>query len=1223
MKPKTLSELLPPLPSLGGPEQSVSNDAAAPLPAQAAAGATPEGATRNVEVVTLTDEEFEATLRGDVPTAHTDFTLTQAAAQAVAVTAGEAPSAESLSGIPAAPEAAPAEASSYGENDLLCYAAAAALRYTYRLDALTPVLVGPDAPTLPPYKELRGPDCEAIFAYLTGRSEIVKDARGMARWTLRDDARRAALKALIEGGNVSASLEQARADAAAESHRTARAETAGEKTPEEAAEEARDGMSRVEETLWKYLGGQAPPLEQQDCRELLLTQRVVSWLHNLTSGLEVPSPEKVARQLARETLLQPFRHLTGEWKDGVFVSYFKGREDELKNLYDYLSVLPPQSFQHRVTRAVASFIGSTWSYITGSAANRPLLIHGPGGVGKSTLLAKLLLDHLLEVQPSDRFPYAYLDFDVSALNVSEPVTLIAEAARQLGAQYPLLRPEWEAARADWLKLISASWPEELAPQQRVEALRRFAELLGKSGFEETRVREQFERGLPFLLVMDTFEEVQYHDRDAVKHVFRFLNEFREHVPALRVILMGRAPLKDVRDEFAALEGVALEGDIFGTGAATDFSVVEVELGDLDTSKAREYLQEQGVADAELAEDLIEVVGGNPLSLRLIARVLREGEVNLVSLREEMQWRPSFSDRLLGRKLPPKALLQGVLFRRILGHIHSEKIRDLAHPGLVLRRITPGLIKEVLAGPCGLGTLDDRQAEAYFDALAKEVSLVGTDTDAEGAGALKHRVELRRIMLKLMEADEEKQDQIRQVHLNAVSYYSKAEGNAARVEALYHRLMLGDLPRPEGPLDDVPTEEAVEAGYAAPPSPEDDPRPVWRAVAEASGELPATANIYLAARLHKEMVPDAAWETADVSDWELLILSRTSRRARVHTSIHSALEALRRDRQRMEKSKGRITQTSPLPLIEVALMERLSMYDEAVKSASTALKGIQSAVKYAKDGEDTPIVRRAVEYHLLAARADARMSVSISGKHLMEAAKVAGKLSGGKSPGALTETTRRCLRQLLRFAADCARLSPSVEALRCISTTLFQLAYADGLKNSPVLARYAASTAFAQKLEPGLLVEGGSELFPVLLSRMPQATVSRVAEALARLIQETLKAMEGRTALLKLYKEQLPREALLKLDKLQLPHQSFITTRDYWRKQLYDHPDKVSAMLPGLIRVSRVSEARLADLFKALAPERRGSGEDPFEEARRAGDLIPGEGPSAVDVEAPRKAKKKR
>jgi hypothetical protein len=34
---------------------------------------------------------------------------------------------------------------------------------------------------------------------------------------------------------------------------------------------------------------------------------------------------------------------------------------------------------------------------------------------------------------------------------------------------------------------------------------------------------------------------------------------------------------------------------------------------------------------------------------------------------------------------------------------------------------------------------------------------------------------------------------------------------------------------------------------------------------------------------------------------------------------------------------------------------------------------------------------------------------------------------------------------------------------------------------------------------------------------------------------------------------------------------------------------------------------LADLMDALKPEARAEGEDPLEEARRAGDLMPGEG----------------
>jgi hypothetical protein len=184
--------------------------------------------------------------------------------------------------------------------------------------------------------------------------------------------------------------------------------------------------------------------------------------------------------------------------------------------------------------------------------------------------------------------------------------------------------------------------------------------------------------------------------------------------------MGRAPLEDLAQEFQLIESgdaeALLESDHFGTGAATDFGVIEVPLGDLETTIAEEYLSKQGISDPELAQDLVQALGANPLSLRLISRVLRKEKIDLSEMRKEVKWKPGVSDRLFGRTVPPKELLQGVLFRRILGHIHNEKIRDLAHPGLILRRITPDLIQKVLAEPCGLGPLTEKQAEDYFNAL---------------------------------------------------------------------------------------------------------------------------------------------------------------------------------------------------------------------------------------------------------------------------------------------------------------------------------------------------------------------------------------------------------------------------------------------------------------------------------------------------------------------------
>lgn len=1184
MNPKNLLDLLPPMPTFSDLAQGSFTEETTTLSGEGASEMS------QLKIVAFTDDEFDAALKGAATAAarQLDYSNFEAAVPNLETSAASLPLTAQLESV------IPPDEVALSDDSLNQYAQQAALRYTYSLDCLTPV--SQDQPeSLPSYKDLQPTQRDALFVHLTGHSEIVRDARGNARWLLRVEERRAALRSLLEGaaGTVRLAIAQAQSDAAREAQQTT-AEENSEGFADDSYIPKFTGASRVEEMLWSYLDATAPPLENQDSRQLLLTQQVVSWLHELTPELQVPAPQQVARQLARETLLQPFRHLTGEWKGGQFVSYFAGRKTELERLYDYLSVLPPQSVRNFWGRFLSNLLDSSWNFVTRNNGHRPLLIYGLGGVGKSTLLAKFLLDHLTETLPGDRFPYVYLDFDVSALNVREPITMLAEAARQLGEQYPASREKWEAARSEWLAEIRSSEP---SADQRSVALQSFVSLLLESESDDARVADQFSRKLPFLLVMDTFEEVQYHDRDSVKDVFRFLNALRAQIPTLHCILMGRAPLDDLQRDFARVEEVVVEGDVFGTGLATDFGVIEVPLGDLNDSEATAYLTNQGVSDSQLAQDLVEVVGGNPLSLRLIARVLREGEINLMSLREEMEWRPTLSDRLLGRKIPPKALLQGVLFRRILGHIHSKKIQDLAHPGLVLRRITPDLIKEVLAEPCGLAPLDDQQALTYFYALAREVSLVGTDTEPSGQNVLRHRPELRRIMLRLMEADETKQNQIQEVHQNAVAYYTDREGQVAQTELLYHCLMLGKAPREEESVDEVPTEEAVEAGYVPAPAADKDPRPVWRALADAAGELPVAANTYIAARIHRDLLlPDAAWEVADPRDFELMILSRTSRRARERSNLVSALVSLRHDREKLSKGDSVL---SSLPLIELALLERMGEFDEADKLARQTLKVTSSRESHKK------FLPRLFAYNLLAARIAARAGNKKGPERLLiEADETLDKLLITAKPRTTSVAAfRRCERQFLRFATDMFELQPSAKTFNLIANRLERVSEsAEALKQFPVLARYVVSSFFtksAKALDPlpdrVLEVVRKPAMLTALLSRLPKVNANRVARALADwTVESSLKT--GRSDV----------KAFGKLGRPPGSNEP-IRIHEYWRRLLLEAPDAVANQLPKILEVQPISDDRLVDFLRALAPEARAEGEDPFEEARRAGDLMPGEG----------------
>ncbi|BDZ54105.1 hypothetical protein GCM10025870_11780 [Agromyces marinus] len=225
------------------------------------------------------------------------------------------------------------------------------------------------------------------------------------------------------------------------------------------------------------------------------------------------------------------------------------------------------------------------------------------------------------------------------------------------------------------------------------------------------------------------------------------------VPTVRIVVTGRAEARELDPDQHPLGG--LEGD-----------------------EARTFLERalQGMqVSPTLVDEVAGRVSGNPLSLRLAAELMRrEGEAVLAS--------PRGRRRLLFGLTEER--VQGILYRRILDHV-DPAIRPLANPGLVVRRITPGVIRQVLAGPCGLGEVDAARASDLFARLSREVTLVRE----VGADVIIHRADVRTEMLPLLEADAP--EQVAAIHRSAVEYYAGRAGPDDRTERLYHRLMLGD------------------------------------------------------------------------------------------------------------------------------------------------------------------------------------------------------------------------------------------------------------------------------------------------------------------------------------------------------------------------------------------------------------------------------------------------
>jgi hypothetical protein len=709
------------------------------------------------------------------------------------------------------------------------YHAAAAVLATFRYAELKPVPAG-DGPELP----------DDTLGDLIADSIPVTTPGGEERWKLADAARQEMLRRLGS---------------------RARLEWALAANPEHPSDEP------AQEMFEAYLRGQAPPLEEQDVRQVSGTFEVSQWLDGLPSQvrarleLELPPWPAVVARRDRLTLLQPFSELAGD--------HFAGREAELKRLRGYVGVIQPGGWRASVQRAAEEILDLQ--------KKPPLVIHGPGGRGKSALVARFILEHAT-LPNTERFPWAYLDFDRATLNPEEPLTLLIEAARQLGVQYPDARDYCTRVRRQWQSLLP----------QGAGARRGSGERRGTAASADgTSSADRWKRGVedfkhliqnvkvekaPFLLVLDTFEEVQQQADAVVLELCEFLRGFQRAVPRLRTIISGRAPLE-----------------------VKDFATDPLELGDFTLPARTSFLQKRGLP-AELARVVAKQVGGNPLSLKLAVDLWRAGGVEAGGIK-------GLPEGIFSLFLRENQI-EAFLFNRILERIRDREVARLAHPGLALRRITPALIREVLAGPCGVKLHKEDDAERLWNALRQYVSLVTVEGDA-----LRHRPDVRRAMIHLVRAKDP--ERVRQIEEAAVAYYEQEEGPVARAEEIYHRLSLRQ------PLEEIRKRWIPEAR-----------RYLTKATAEELEPLEQASLLTLLG--HK--LPSNLRGLADLHDWE----RDTAREAGVLLHKGRAKDALQRLRQRKERTPG-----SPLFLLEILALKRAQQWKEAAKVTE---RGLASAVE---------------------------------------------------------------------------------------------------------------------------------------------------------------------------------------------------------------------------------------------------------------------------------------
>ena len=510
----------------------------------------------------------------------------------------------------------------------------------------------------------------------------------------------------------------------------------------------------VQAQLEQYLRGTPKKIEEQSLEELQASLQALTWLDGIVDGL--PDLDSVRRAIASQEFRRPFEAIAGDDK-------FRGRVSEMDTLRTYVGVLPPHGLLRRVLSKVP------WPR---PAAMPALSLYGPGGVGKSALIARFVLEHS-RLEKEARIPFAYLDLDRPALSIAEPATLLDEMLQQISMQFPE-HAEFQKLRTSLreqvAKLLSAPIESQHEGVGQIALVRAtLGDLLG--------VLEQRLGPRPYLIVLDTFEQVQYRGESLAYPLWELLSALQEARPFLRVVVAGRAPVTTLR-----LDGKAPR---------------PMALGELDSESAIAYLKTQGIRAPDLARAIVRQVGGVPLSLKLAATVVKRSSETDLNVRSR-GWLGTADE-----------IVQGQLFGRILEQIEREDVQRMAHPGLVLRRVTPELILEVLREPCDLPLNDIAGARELFKALQREVSLVADDEEDE-EGALVHRRELRAVMLKLLlEKEPAKAEEIGR---RAVAFYRRHPSKRARAEESYHLLLLGE-PVEKDVVNDPEVRSSIQASIA--------------------------------------------------------------------------------------------------------------------------------------------------------------------------------------------------------------------------------------------------------------------------------------------------------------------------------------------------------------------------------------------------------------------------
>jgi len=412
---------------------------------------------------------------------------------------------------------------------------------------------------------------------------------------------------------------------------------------------------------------------------------------------------------------------------------------------------------------------------------RGAAIEGPGGTGKSLLVSRFVSD-LLDGEPNppstsvwgklrwaaralgreaNRRPSAVFHFDFDRRDLrggrysSSLDTLTNELMRQARRWLPPTEID---------KLLD-SGPNSSTFELETQSYSRSTRNQGGRGGRITELarifnRKSAESSPRILFIFDSMEQILGLDDEAAYGILHIAEQMEQGGTRPFIICVSRS--------FASGERIVARLNLV------------INLAQFSDGEARTYLTNEamrsGIALDDTALDrVIATVGRSPLALRLAVSLMEKDKEAF----DPKHWVKSLRD-------DPERI-QASLYDRVLKRIRDKDLVKVARPGLLVRRLTPDVITQILAGPCEIDESDDLARELMLKAR-NEGQLFSVNRSDPAPDALWHRADVRALMLPDLDTTID-ETVARHINEAAIAFYAKSDDVISRTEELYHRLRL--------------------------------------------------------------------------------------------------------------------------------------------------------------------------------------------------------------------------------------------------------------------------------------------------------------------------------------------------------------------------------------------------------------------------------------------------